>query len=129
MGEVVSLDDYSSPARTDSVTVTGNGRKQTMDVMFDRRELGQILNVYGHMVANGDWRDYAIGHDRDVCVFAVFQRASEAPLYRIVKRPRLARKQGMYQVVSRDGQILKRGQDLATVLRVFDRKRWKVVEE
>ena len=127
MGEVVSLEDYSSDARSAARSSSG-GKQAEMDVCFDRRELGMILDVYGHMVANGDWRDYAIGHDREVCVFAVFQRAAEAPLYRIVKRPKLARKQGMYQVISREGRILKRGQDLKAVLRVFDAKRWKVVE-
>jgi hypothetical protein len=127
MGEVVSLEDYSSGARQ-VVTPSSGGKQPEMDVCFDRRELGMILDVYGHMVANGDWRDYAIGHDKEVCVFAVFQRASEAPLFRIVKRPKLARKQGMYQVINREGRILKRGQDLQAVLRVFDAKRWKVVE-
>ena len=127
MGEVVSLEDYSSGARSAQRSSPG-GKQPEMDVCFDRRELGMILDVYGHMVANGDWRDYAIGHDREVCVFAVFQRAAEAPLYRIVKRPKLARKQGMYQVINRDGRILKRGQELQSVLRVFDSKRWKVVE-
>ncbi|PJK29373.1 DUF2794 domain-containing protein [Minwuia thermotolerans] len=124
MGEVVSLDDYSSGARRGQAAAPG----ARMDVFFDRRELGLILDLYGQMVASGDWRDYAIGHDRDVCVFAVYQRSSEAPLYRIVKRPKLARRQGMFQVVGRDGRVLKRGHDLATVLRVFDTKRWKVVE-
>lgn len=127
MGEVVSLEDYSSGARSAQRSPSG-GKQPEMDVCFDRRELGMILDVYGQMVANGDWRDYAIGHDREVCVFAVFQRAAEAPLYRIVKRPKLARKQGMYQVINRDGRILKRGQELQSVLRVFDSKRWKVVE-
>lgn len=124
MGEVVSLEDYSSGARRGPAAAPGS----KMDVFFDRRELGQILDLYGQMVANGEWRDYAIGHDRDVCVFAIYQRASEAPLFRIVKRPKLARKQGMFQVLSRDGRVLKRGHDLAAVLRVFDAKRWKVVE-
>jgi hypothetical protein len=124
MGEVVSLDDYNPNARRGSSTAPG----EKMDVFFDRRELSQILDVYGQMVARGDWRDYAIGHDRDACVFAVFQRASEAPLFRIVKRPKLARKQGQFQVLSREGRILKRGQELDAVLRVFDAKRWKVVE-
>jgi hypothetical protein len=127
MGEVVSLEDYSSEARQGAKPSSG-GKQPVMDVCFDRRELGVILDVYGHMVANGEWRDYAIGHDKEVCVFAVFQRAAESPLYRIVKRPKLARKQGMYQVINREGRILKRGQDLKAVLRVFDAKRWKVVE-
>jgi hypothetical protein len=61
-------------------------------------------------------------------VFAVFRRAAENPLYRIEKRPALRLRQGQYQVVSMDGQILKRGNDLAQVLRVLERKLIRAVE-
>lgn len=91
-------------------------------VSFDRRELGQILNVYGRMVAAGEWRDYAIDALREKAVFSVFRRASEAPLYRIEKTPKLARRQGAYCVISTTGLILKRGHDLGRVLRSIDRR-------
>lgn len=91
-------------------------------VRFDRRELGAILALYGRMVACGEWRDYGISALREAAVFSVFRRSSENPLYRIEKRPRLRNRQGMYAVVAMDGQILRRGQDLATVLRVLERK-------
>lgn len=91
-------------------------------VTFHRRELGQILNVYGRMVAEGDWRDYAIDHLKDRAVFSVFRRAAEIPIYTIEKDPKLARKQGAYKVVSASGQILKRGHDLKSVLRVFEKR-------
>ncbi len=97
-------------------------------VFFNRRELNAILNVYGRMVAIGEWRDYAIDGLREMAVFSVFRRASEMPLYRIEKTPKLARRQGAYSVVSATGHILKRGHDLQQVLRVFDRKRFQVVE-
>ena len=54
---------------------------------FERRELDRLLRLYGRMVAAGDWRDYAIDGLNDAAVFSVFRRASEAPLYRIEKRP------------------------------------------
>ncbi|MCB2117037.1 MAG: DUF2794 domain-containing protein [Rhodobacteraceae bacterium] len=91
-------------------------------VAFDRHELGQILGLYGRMVAAGEWRDYAMSFLRDMAVFAVFRRTAEHPLYRIEKHPRLRQQQGMYAVVGMDGQILKRGHDLPTVLRVLERK-------
>ena len=88
---------------------------------FDRRELTQILNVYGRKVANGEWRDYAIDMLREKAVFSVFRRASETPLYRIEKAPKLARRQGAYSVIAATGLILKRGHDLARVLRALDK--------
>ena len=97
-------------------------------VAFDRREMQAILSLYGRMVAAGEWRDYGISMLREMAVFSVFRRTAETPLYRIEKRPRLRNRQGMYSVVGMDGQILKRGHDLKTVLRVLERKLIRLVE-
>ena len=91
------------------------------DIAFDRRELTQILNVYGRKVASGEWRDYAIDMLKEKAVFSVFRRASEVPLYRIEKAPKLSRRQGVYSVIAATGLILKRGHDLARLLRALDR--------
>ena len=87
-----------------------------------------ILGLYGRMVAAGEWRDYGISCMRDMAVFSVFRRTAEYPLYRIEKRPKLRAKQGMYAVVAMDGQILRRGHDLAAVLRVLEGKLIKAVD-
>ena len=91
-------------------------------VTFSRLELNRILNLYGRMVAAGEWRDYAIDFLKDRAVFSIFRRASEVPIYRIEKDPRLARKQGAYSVISATGLILRRGHELDRVLLVIDRK-------
>lgn len=96
-------------------------------VAFHRTELSVILSLYGQMVAAGEWRDYGISSLKEVAVFSIFRRTAEQPLYRIEKRPKLRSKQGEYSVIGMDGQILKRGHDLKTVLRVFDKKRIRVV--
>ncbi|NDV87487.1 DUF2794 domain-containing protein [Aurantimonas aggregata] len=98
-----------------------DNRSRSPVVSFDRAELSQILRIYGRMVSAGEWRDYAIDMLKDRAVFSVFRRTSEMPLYRIEKNPKLARKQGAYQVVAAGGLIMKRGQDLANVLQVFDK--------
>ena len=90
-------------------------------VRFDRAELNRILQLYGRMVAAGEWRDYAIDFLDEVAVFSIFRRASEMPLFRIEKRPKLRARQGMYAVIASPGHVLKRGHDLAQVLRVFDK--------
>jgi hypothetical protein len=89
---------------------------------FNRKELKEILNLYGRKVALGEWRDYAIDFQRDRAVFSVYRRASEVPLYRIEKQPRLARKQGAYSVVAASGLILKRGNELNRVLESLDNR-------
>jgi hypothetical protein len=97
-------------------------------VFFDRRELNQLLGLYGRMVSAGHWRDYAIDGLKDAAVFSVFRRSSEFPLYRIEKRPALSRRQGVWAVMAHGGLVLRRGHDLAQVLKVFDRARFAVVE-
>ena len=90
-------------------------------VAFNMPELRAILNLYGRKVVEGEWRDYAIDLGREKAVFSVFRRASEFPLYRIEKNPKLARKQGAYSVIAATGLILKRGHDLARVIGVLEK--------
>ena len=96
---------------------------------FDRPELNRILTVYGRMVAAGDWRDYALDFLEDVAVFSIFRRSSEMALFRVEKRPRLRSKQGQYAVIASGGQVLRRGHDLAQVLKIFDKKLLKALTE
>ena len=90
-------------------------------VFFTRPELSAILDLYGRKVAAGEWRDYAIDFGREKAVFSAFRHASDVPLYRIEKSPRLARRQGAYSVVAATGLILKRGHDLHRVLSVLEK--------
>ena len=96
-------------------------------VTFDRPELNRILTVYGRMVACGEWRDYALDFLDEVAVFSVFRRSAEMPLFRIEKRPRARAKQGQYSVIAAGGVILRRGHDLALVLKIFDKKLLKAL--
>lgn len=102
--------------------------RSTPTVFFERVELTRILGLYGRMVAAGEWRDYAIDALAEACVFSVFRRSAEAPIYRIEKRPALAKRQGAWAVIGQGGMILKRGHDLEQVLRVFDTRKFRVVE-
>src|ERR1700716_2616762 len=90
------------------------------NVTFERRELTRILGLYGRKVAAGEWRDYAIDFLKDRAVFSVFRRASEVPIYRIEKNPKLARRQGAYTIVSATGLIVRRGHELDRVLYAID---------
>jgi len=80
------------------------------------------------MVAAGEWRDYGISCLRDVAVFSIFKRTAENPLYRIEKRPKLRNKQGMYALIGAQGQIVKRGHHLGSVLGVLERRLIRAVD-
>ena len=103
------------------MAASGGGDRTSAPTSFDRGELSRILMIYGRMVAAGEWRDYAIDFRDDVAVFSIFRRTSEMPLFRVEKRPKLRAAQGMYAVIASSGLILKRGHELANVLRVFDK--------
>ena len=90
-------------------------------VTFHRRELDAILRIYGRMVGEGEWRDYAIDFLKDKAQFSIFKRSGEMPLFRIEKNPKLANKQGAFSVVNVNGMVLKRGHELPQVLKVFDK--------
>jgi len=89
-------------------------------VAFDRRELMQILSVYGRKVGQGEWRDYAMDFLKDRALFSIYARVSERPLFVVEKNPKLRAKQGQYLITNQQGRILKRGHDLSQVLRVLD---------
>lgn len=103
------------------------GRKPSQTA-FARDELQRILDLYGRMVAAGEWRDYAMDFTRDVAVFSAFRRATEKPHARIEKRPSLRNKQGMWALYGEHGQVLKRGHDLNGVLAPVERRFVKAID-
>lgn len=102
--------------------------KPILQTGFDRLELLRILDLYGRMVAAGEWKDYAMNFDKDAASFSAFRRAAERPQARIEKRPALRQRQGMWTLFGEAGQVLKRGHELAGVLFPLERRLLKIVE-
>jgi hypothetical protein len=118
-----TLDETSDNGRRAPGSVTAFPRTAHQPVVsFDRHELGAILQLYGRRVAEGEWRDYALDFTPTLAVFSIFRRTSETPLFTIQKNPKLAKRQGMYAVVTGQGVILRRGHDLARVISVLEKK-------
>lgn len=115
-------------ARSGAQIVPFPAQRSEPQVGFDRLELTRILDLYGRMVAAGEWRDYAMDFGKEAASFSAFRRAAERPQARIEKRPSLRGKQGMWTLFGEAGQILKRGHELAGVLSPLERKLLKVVE-
>ena len=118
----------SAPNLTSNVTPFPTPATRAAQTGFERLELQRILDLYGRMVAAGEWRDYAMDFDRDAATFSAFRRTSERPQARIEKRPALRGKQGMWALFGEAGQVLKRGHELAGVLFVIERRLLKLVE-
>lgn len=129
MSEVIALNQFRRAAdKRAAAKAPGTDKSPGADkvlpadraIFFDRREFSLILNLYSRMVGRGEWRDYAIGHDKESCSFAVFRRSADGALYRIVKTPKLARRQGAFAILGQGGRILRRGRELAVLLRYFE---------
>lgn len=103
--------------------------KAAGQVGFERIELQRIMDLYGRMVAAGEWRDYAMDFEKQTASFSAFRRAAERPQARVEKRPSLRNKQGMWTLFGEHGQVLKRGHDLANVLAPMERRLVKAVDE
>ena len=101
--------------------------KQGGRIMWTRAELSELMRVYGREVANGNWRDYALGDGHEAAYFSIFRRTSEVPLYNIAKIPALRRKQGQYILHGMDGRILRRGHNLTHLMRFFTHRKLRLV--
>jgi hypothetical protein len=128
LGNIPLNSSKGRPAASDAATHAPSPPRQSATIFFARRDLDRILWLYGRMVAAGELRDYAIDGLNDRCVFSMFRRASEMPLYQIEMRPALARKQGAFALIGAQGQVLKRGAEAADVLAVLERKLLKIAD-
>jgi hypothetical protein len=106
-----------------------DSKASSPQIGFTRAELMRIINLYGRMVAAGQWRDYAIEFGRDHAAFWAFRRTAERPEYKIEKRPGLRGKQGMWALIGENGVTLRRGHELAPILAPLERRLLKVVAE
>ena len=105
------------------------GNRPPSQVGFDRQELARILDLYGRMVAAGEWRDYAMHFDKHCASFAAFRRTAEVPQLRVEKRPAMRNRQGMWALFGEQGQVLKRGHELSNVLAPVERRLVKAIED
>jgi len=117
-----SMSEEADPSESRAAARNAAAGPLPSRVTFNRFELNRILNC------TGAWSPMASGGTMPSTFSGIARcsrysrRASEVPIYRIEKDPRLARKQGIYSVISASGLILRRGHELDRVLLVIDRK-------
>ena len=66
--------------------IINNDHKKEKEKFFIKKELQCILNLYAKMVSNGTWKDYSLSADAREISFDVYQRASDQPVLRILKK-------------------------------------------
>ena len=91
------------------------------EIFFVKKELQTILNLYGKMVANGTWKDYGVSISPREISFDIYQRASERPIYKILKNLKPKNYNEKFYIKDRHGNILEKSSDL---LNLIKKTRW-----
>jgi len=94
-----------------------NGR----EIFFIKKELQTILNLYGRMVSNGTWKDYGVSVGLREISFDIYQRASEKPIYKILKNLKPKNCDEKFYIKDKHGNILEKSNDLSNLI---DKTRW-----
>jgi len=91
------------------------------EIFFVKKELQTILNLYGKMVSNGTWKDYGVSIGPKEISFDIYQRASEKPIYKILKNLTPKNYNERFCIKDKHGNILAKSSDL---LNLIEKTRW-----
>jgi hypothetical protein len=88
---------------------------------FNKKELQEILNLYGSMVSAGEWRDYGIFIGKNIISFEIYRKATENPLFQILKKLNQKDK-NKYQLKDSSGLVIKISDNLNSILKIISKK-------
>jgi hypothetical protein len=91
------------------------------EIFFIKKELQTILNLYGKMVSNGAWKDYGVSIGPKEISFDIYQRASEKPIYRILKSLRPKNYNEKFYIKDKHGNVLEKSNNL---LSLIEKTKW-----
>lgn len=105
-----------------------HNKKFEEEKFFNKKELGEILNLYGFMVSMGEWKDYAIFINKNIVGFNIYRKATETPLYQIIKSLHSKDKNQKYSIQNQSGIILKRSNNLKNILQIINKKKLQLIK-
>ena len=105
-----------------------HNQKFEEEKFFNKKELEEILNLYGSMVSVGEWKDYAIFINKNIVGFNIYRKATENPLYQIIKNLNVKNRNQKYSIKDQAGSILKNSNQLKSILEVIGKKKIKLVK-
>jgi len=91
------------------------------DFFFIKKELQTILNLYGKMVSNGTWKDYGVSIGSREISFDIYQRASEKPIYKILKSLKPKNNNEKFYIKDKHGNVLEKSNNL---LSLIEKTKW-----
>ena len=97
------------------------------DIFFNKNELQLILNLYGKMVSNGEWKDYGLSISKKEVSFNVYQRTSESPVYKISKNLKPKNIYEKYEIKNSQNKVISNSDDLQNLIKKIVWKKFKLV--
>ncbi|MBL61182.1 MAG: hypothetical protein CMI85_03545 [Candidatus Pelagibacter sp.] len=97
------------------------------EFFFNKKELGEILNIYGSMVSKGVWKDYTIFISKNVVGFDIYKKASERPLFRIIKNLK-SKVDQKYLLKDQNGKAIGYSNELKNIISVLYKKNLRVIK-
>ena len=91
------------------------------ETFFIKKELQTILNLYGKMVSNGSWKDYGVSVGPREISFDIYQRASERPIYKILKNLKPKNYNEKFYIKDKHGNVLEKSDNL---LNLIEKIKW-----
>ena len=103
------------------LVVNNISNNNNREIFFVKKELQTILNLYGRMVSNGTWKDYGVSIGLKEISFDIYQRASEKPIYKILKNLKPKNRDEKFYIKDKHGLILEKSNDL---LSLIEKTKW-----
>ena len=103
------------------LVVNNISNNKDKEIFFVKKELQTILNLYGKMVSNGTWKDYGVSIGPREISFDIYQRASEKPIFRILKSLKPKNYNEKFSIEDKHGNILEKSNNLFSMI---EKARW-----
>jgi hypothetical protein len=108
--------------------VNNDNKKNNKEIFFVKKELKTILNLYAKMVSNGSWKDYGLSLESKVISFDVYQRASEKPVFRILKNLKPINLNEKFLIKDRNGKTIKKSENLHRLINKTSWNNLKIIK-
>ncbi len=108
--------------------VINNNKKDNKEIFFVKKELQTILNLYAKMVSSGSWKDYALSLESKLISFDVYQRASEKPVFRILKNLKPIDLNEKFLIKDRNGKTIEKSENLNRLIKKASWNNLKIVK-
>ena len=92
-------------------------KRKDKEIFFVRKELRTILDLYAKMVSNGSWKDYSLSSGSREISFDVYQRASDKPVFRILKNLKPTNLNEKFLIKDKHGKIIEKSESLKRLIK------------